>query len=75
MDCGFTYPVERNAVIKSKNYPNDYDNNLGCYYIISVGEENGFYPQLDFMDVAIAYGDTISVSYLFYLAFDTFNYN
>ena len=61
MDCGFNYTIERGAVIKSKNYPNDYDNNLRCQYIIYV-EEEGFYPQLDFVDVALASGDTISVS-------------
>ena len=48
--------------IESENYPNDYDNNLGCQFIISVGNETGFYPQLHFVDVALASGDTISVS-------------
>ena len=62
--CGGNYTIERNYyyTILSKNYPHNYDNNLGCYYTISVGDENGFNPQLDFVDVELASGDTISVS-------------
>ena len=62
--CGKYYELdEYYKNIDSKNYPNsDYDNNLECYWIISVKDKNGTKPQITFEECTLASGDTVSVS-------------